>query len=162
MNLREGTRRLALLLGVAGAIAGGFVSYSELQNVREQQASHNRFEQLSASPVAQQARESLEVACADGHTDEQCGDKQYVPMSEINSSGINTIYWIKKDSLGKINYQVGWIKTDDGRNLFATTPAPAAREYLMVVLFPLLGFLVPWGAVRAIGWTAAGFVARSE
>jgi len=28
MNLKEGTRRLALLLGVVGAILGGFASYT--------------------------------------------------------------------------------------------------------------------------------------
>ena len=56
MNLREGTRRLALLLGVAGAILGGFASYSELQTVREQWASHNRFERLANSDVVQEER----------------------------------------------------------------------------------------------------------
>ena len=63
MNLREGTRRVALLLGVARAILGGFASYSEFQTVREQWASHSRFEHLAASPVAQQARHSIEIAC---------------------------------------------------------------------------------------------------
>ena len=58
MNLREGTRRLALLLGVVGAIAGGFASYSELLTVLEQWARHNRFEQLAASPFVQHAQES--------------------------------------------------------------------------------------------------------
>src|ERR1039458_6439074 len=58
MNLREGTRRLALLLGVLGAIAGGFASYLELQSVLSQRARHNRFEQLANSPVVQQARKS--------------------------------------------------------------------------------------------------------
>jgi hypothetical protein len=56
MNLREGTRRLALLLGVLGAIAGGFASYLELQSVLSQRARHNSFEQLANSPVVQQAR----------------------------------------------------------------------------------------------------------
>lgn len=107
MNLREGTRRLALLLGAVGAILGGFASYSELQTMLEQRASHNRFEQLAASPVVQRARESLELTCADGHADKQCGDERYVPMSEVNSGGIKTIYWNKHHSLGKINYQVG-------------------------------------------------------
>ena len=66
MNLREGTRRLALLLGALGAVVGGFASYSELQTIREQRVSHNRFEQLAASPVAHQAHHSIEIACAQG------------------------------------------------------------------------------------------------
>lgn len=153
MNLKEGTRRLALLLGVVGAIAGGFVSYCELQNVREQQASHSRFEQLAASPVVQQARRSIETTCAQDPSDKQCGYEQYVPMSEVNGGGINTIYWSK-------DYQVEWIKTDDGQDLFRTTPAPSAWTYLWVALFWIVpGFFIPWGAVRAIGWVGAGFVA---
>jgi hypothetical protein len=110
---------------------------------------------LAGSPVAQQARRSLEISCADGHTDNQCGDEQYVPMSEINSGGIKTIYWSK-------NYQVEWIKTDDGQNLFSTTPAPVAWEYLLIALFPILGFFIQWGAVRAIGWVATGFIQSSK
>ena len=151
MNLREGTRRLALFLGVIGAMVGGVASYSELQDLREQQASHSRFEQLAASPVVQQARRSIETACAQNPSDKQCGDERYVPMSEFNSGGIKTIYWSK-------DYQVEWIKTDDGQNLFSTTPAPAVWEYLLVALFPILGFFIPWGAIRAIGWVVGGFV----
>jgi len=56
MNLREGTRRLALLLGVAGAIVGGFASYLELQAVLSQKARHNRFEQLANLDDVQKER----------------------------------------------------------------------------------------------------------
>ena len=70
MNLREGTRRLALLLGVVGAILGGYFSFLYLQ----------------------------------------AGD------------------------------------------------APAGWEYLLGTLFPILGFFIPWGAIRAIGWVVAGFI----
>lgn len=58
MNLREGTRRLALLLGVLGVMAGGFASYAELQSVLALRTAHNHFEQLASSPVVQQARNS--------------------------------------------------------------------------------------------------------
>jgi hypothetical protein len=35
--------------------------------------------------------------------------------------------------------------------------APSAWNYLWIPLFPLLGFVVPWGVVRMIGWVIAGF-----
>ena len=54
MNLKEGTRRLALLLGAVGAIFGGFSSYLELHTILEQRARHNRFEQLANSDVVRQ------------------------------------------------------------------------------------------------------------
>jgi hypothetical protein len=152
MNLKEGTRRLALLLGAVGAILGGFASYSELQTIREQRASHNRFEQLAASPVVQRARHSIEIACAQDPSDKQCGDKSYAPMSEVNSSGIKTIYWSK-------DFQVELIQIDDGQNLFPTSP-PSAWDNPLIALFPILGFFIPWGAVCAIGWVGAGFAAE--
>jgi len=154
MNLREGTRRLALLLGAVGAIAGGFASYSALQTIREQRASHNRFEQLAASPVIQQARRSIGTACAKDPSNKQCGDATHNPMSEVNSGGIETIYWNK-------DYQVGLIQTDDGQNLFPA-PAPSAWLYCLIVLFPIFGFLIPWGAVRSIRWVGTGFAERAK
>ena len=78
MNLREGTRRLALLLGVVGAIFGGYGSMLALIDIHDRAA---------------------------------------------------TI---------------------------------AAWEYFCVPLCPILGFLIPWGAVRAIGWVGAGFTKSSD
>lgn len=158
MNLKEGTRRLALLVGVVGAVGGGYVSYAQFKVDLDQWAIHKRFQQLAASPVAQEARRSLEVACADRHADSQCGDQKYVPMSEVNSGGITTIYWGKRESLGGVNYQAEWIKTDDGGNLFSSTPSPSAWEFVKIALLPVCGFLIPWCAVRAIGWVGAGFI----
>jgi hypothetical protein len=56
MNLREGTRRLALLLGAAGAILGAVLSYDQLQSDLHQRAEHKRFEQLANTPVVKQER----------------------------------------------------------------------------------------------------------
>jgi hypothetical protein len=68
MNLREGTRRLALLLGAIGAILGGFVSYFELQTVLSQRAQHNKFDQLANSDVVQQERKNLQAEPNDWQT----------------------------------------------------------------------------------------------
>jgi hypothetical protein len=48
MNLREGTRRLALLLGAVRTILGGFASYLELQSALNQRERHNKFERMPA------------------------------------------------------------------------------------------------------------------
>ena len=221
MNLREGTRRLALFLGVAGVIAGGFFSYLFLQPALDQRARHNRFEQLANSEVVQQELKSWSLTLlytpakaigifrklpenqqrdvygrltqkeqADLLAKMNCEplqpgdpstaetrknlltdpkypgwevlpgpekDDPYAclsessdpPVSTVNQGGINTIHWSK--DLG-----VESIETEDGQTLYPT-PTPAAWEYFLVALFPLLGFFVPWGAVRAIGWVGAGF-----
>lgn len=66
------------------------------------------------------------------------------PTSQVNKSGIETITWSR-------NLSVKSIETMDGRTLYPT-PAPSLSMYLLIALFPALGFFVPWAAVRAIGW----------
>jgi hypothetical protein len=288
MNLKEGTRRLALLLGVVGAILGGFASYLELQSVTDQRARHNRFEQLANSDVVQLERKLLPpkgelskqdiqdllkirskltsgdpriekidslidlgrfqyVELPDGNygqfpadakdseivaaiatdfpqakpwlihqsvdkriadpfasiaeqltiqqfgalvkkkypayanrSDEEVGRAmlakypQYADMvvsgptsaptptseasfqteTEVNKEGIKTIHWTK-------DYGAESIETEDGQTLYPT-PAPSAWLYLLIALFPILGFFIPWGAARAIGWVGAGFTASAR
>jgi len=218
VNLREGTRRLALLLGVAGAILGGFASYLELQSIREQRASHNRFERLAASDVVKKEQDlwplrlrytpemateaflklpesqqrdvfsqlnqeeesdlvaklkceppppnSPAIATVVGNLLEVPSHPGYKlvvqddpyacsaessdpPPSTVNESGIKTVHWTKK-------LDVESIETDDGQTIYPTS-APPAWMYFLIALFPVLGFIIPWGAVRAIGWVGTGF-----
>lgn len=211
MNLKEGTRRFALLLGGLGAVAGVIGSYSYLQPVMRQQEMHKAFERLANSDVVKEQRKILQapdpyagiakpIYQIDPKTGErvQPGDqdpdvvKQDVPQhgraklsdiqphtgnpwdrpgapiqsnqadwgnaqpifSQVNQGGITTINWGH-------DYEVASIETVDGDTL-SPTPAPAAWEYLLVVLFPVAGFVIPWGVVRAIGWVGAGFVASAK
>jgi hypothetical protein len=162
MNLREGTRRLALLLGVVGAICGGFASYLELQEVLSQKARHNKFEQLTASDVVRQERKRILDAEKQGtYTDCDLFPVDTHPYkkldcfdSVVNRDGIKAVAW-------NTDYEVYSIETLDGQTL-CPTPAPAALLYLLVALFPVLGFLIPWGAIRAIGWVGAGFAQPSK
>lgn len=73
MNFREGTRRLALLLGVVGALLGGYGSLIAVEGIQYQKL------------------------------------------------------------------------------------APSVGSYVLIATFPLLGFFVAWGVVRAIAWMIAGF-----
>jgi len=231
MNLREGTRRLALLLGVVGAILGGFASYTELQTVLSQRARHNKFGQLAVSDVVQWERKCLLAAMTGGCSDDPYAataiqapagdpyaataelsgrpqkvkqtlhdpkfyelpsaeqqkvlatlDPDYAQLSiqaqvevlqigrqkyggsaagatapvppEVDKSGIKAINWSQ-------DFAVESIETQDGQTLYPT-PAPSAWLYLLIALFPVLGFFIPWGAVLAIGWVGAGFVASPK
>jgi hypothetical protein len=150
MNLREGTRRLALLLGVVGAILGGFASYTDLQTVRSQSERHAEFERLTAgfanSKLAQRMRQDAENDPSDNSVRPDC-------------CGIEEIAWDKNHIF---NHPSGVysITTDSGQILHPT-PAPGAWSYGLVAILPILGFFIPWGAVRAIGWVLAGFVKPS-
>jgi hypothetical protein len=205
LNLREGTRRLALLLGVVGAILGGFASYVELQTTLAQRTRHNRFEQLAASEVVQHERKCRQAGilsgCPDNISDlvfapiqkpqrtfqidpktgeriqaapdfipdtsqkhgpwEKYADKgtsgavldmsKSIPIpSVVMKNGIKAVNW-------NHDYGVESIETEDGQTLYSTL-APSAWLYLLIVLFPVLGFFIPWGTIRALGWVGAGFV----
>jgi hypothetical protein len=145
VNLKEGTRRLALLLGVAGAILGGYASYLELQSVLDQRARHNRFKQLAVSDVVRQERETLNPSLPDW----QRSDYEWSTYSEPNRGGIKTIAWGK-------DFGIRYFETTDGQTL-SPTPAPSTWLYLLGALFPVFGFLIPWGVVRSVGWVGAGF-----
>jgi len=150
MNLREGTRRLALLLGIVGIIAGGFFSYLFLQDALDQRARHNKFEQLADSGVSQKERKN-QVGWVS--IDPKTGER--IPWNQqVDKGGIKTIHWTDANEIGSI-------ETEDGQTLYPT-PTPAAWEYLLVALFPIFGFFVPWGAIRAIGWVGAGFKESSK
>lgn len=269
MNLREGTRRLALLLGAVGAILGGFASYAELQTLLNQRARHNKFEQVANSDLVKQARadwvfarvppdydtlakkfggtkivplfdpqgkvrdvpsgdvskalasggeRAIRFRAPDGkerwvresekdaavrsggvpeaseYSDQQKllatawrsfsqerradliarmnpeqksrlrtlieeqtqrGQDWFIenaptPSSEVDRGDIKTIHWSK--DLG-----VDSAETEDGQTLYPT-PAPSEWMFLLVALFPVLGFFIPWGAIRAVAWVGVGFV----
>jgi hypothetical protein len=150
VNLREGTRRLALLLGVMGAIAGVFASYLEVQSISTERANHAKFERLATSDVVEQTRKTQAGwSTIDPKTGERVEWDQ-----EIGKGGIKTIHWTT-------DFAIAFIVTDDGNFVFLTA-APSVWEYLLVVFYPVLGFIIPWGAVRAIGWVVAGFVPSTK
>lgn len=150
MNLKEGTRRLALLLGVLGVITGGFVSYMELQSIMDQRARHNRFEQLATTDVVKHLRKDHEESKDPWETS--------VASVMPGCCGIKEVAWdtrhIWNDPSGIYS-----IQTDNDQTLYPT-PAPSPWEYLSVTLLPILGFVIPWGLVRALGWVGSGFVQK--
>lgn len=173
MNLKEGARRLALLLGVAGALIGGFASYAELQTVLSQRALHNRFERLANSDVVQQERKCRLLGYGSGCSQIPPLPPGYTldkpkyaieeadgapPASELNKGGIKTIHWTKDLGVESIEIESAY----PWESIVYPTPAPAVWTYLLIALFPILGFFIPWGSIRAIGWVGAGFVTNSK
>ena len=39
---------------------------------------------------------------------------------------------------------------------------PTLRDYLLPITLPFIGFLVPWGVVKAIRWILLGFTSRPK
>lgn len=165
INVKEGVRRLALFLGAVGAVCGGFASYMELQSVIRQRTDHIRFERVENSDVVKQERnrrfppplrefdeDTAEPISGPHNPKSESG--YAVSPSEVNKEGIKNIYWSH-------NLDVNSIEMDDGETL-SPTPAPSAWHYAVIVLFPVFGFLIPWGAIRAIWWVGAGFSASTK
>jgi hypothetical protein len=147
MNLREGTRRLALLLGAAGAIIGGVFAYAQLQSTMRQRADHKQFEQLANSDAVQQDRKDFLAGWVS--IDSKTGERIQWDQ-QVDKGGIKTIHWTKDNEIESI-------ETEDGQTLYPT-PAPGVWSYFLIAILPMLGFFIPWGVVRAIGWTLAGFI----
>jgi hypothetical protein len=142
MNGKEGIQRLALLLGVVGMILCGLPSYSHLRSALDQRERHARFEQLASADVVKRLRASLGKPSI-------TSPGWNVVATEVHEQGIKTIHWTG-------DYRVASIETEDGQTLYPTS-TPPTRTYLLIVLLPIIGFFVPWGAVRAIGWVGAGY-----
>jgi hypothetical protein len=148
---------------VAGAILGGFGCSLELKTVLAQRERHNKFEQFANSDVVRQERNRRfpPPARLDTYTVTDLGTPQSMSEtgyaawpSEVNKEGIKDIYWSN-------DLDVASIQTEDGQTLYPAS-APSAWLYLLTATFPILGFFVPWGVVRSIGWVGAGFTQPSK
>lgn len=232
MTFNRGMRRLALFLGVLGAIAGVVATYVELQPLSAQRSRRQRFEQLASADVVQQQQKLLGPSQAatweqpEGYSmpippggingdptatrppnsqSLQVGDPipkgavigqpltsiapaapkdraqtQSLPRGyalgsapapppgysandivanpfygpTMNKSGIENVRWAKD---GKIES----IETTDGALYFPESP-PSVWKYLFILMFPVFGFLAPWGFVRSLVWVGAGFFEASK
>ena len=169
MSSKEGVRRLALLFGLLGVILGGFVSYQEWNLIVTQKANHKKFEALAKSDVVQQERNRrFQKDPATGVmldmniknlTSQKARDEEFADFpSRILEGEISEIDWNK-------DLQVSMIKTIDGEFLLPTQE-PGTTRYLLMVVFPVIGFLLFWGAARIVsligGWIVAGFKRPSE
>ena len=136
-----------MLLGAAGAIIGGVFAYAQLQSTMRQRADHKQFEQLANSDAVQQDRKDFLAGWVS--IDSKTGERIQWDQ-QVDKGGIKTIHWTKDNEIESI-------ETEDGQTLYPT-PAPGVWSYFLIAILPMLGFFIPWGVVRAIGWTLAGFI----
>jgi hypothetical protein len=211
MKHQKGIRRLALLLGIAGAICAAFASFVEFLPSLKQAARHYGFENLANSQAVQDSRNcwkglltergcneekrgpggvkhqlgameapmawslvfpnSQAVPLRDGlirdfpismnheqiedvlekefpsgkavvrHQQITEGPWEEFPLSVIDRGEISVVRW-------NADLRIASIETREGQNLYPT-PLPPWWTYPLIVLFPILGFLIPWGTVRA-------------
>lgn len=150
MNVKRGLGRVAIVLGIGGAILGGFAGYTRLQPELSQRSRHNRFEQLATSDAVKKEKpRSYSLQAPRSPNDPWRVTSE---TAEVDKDGIKTIVWGADGAVKSI-------ETEDGQT-FLPTPAPSIWAYLLIALYPVFGFLVPWGGVRAVYWTVGGFADR--
>ena len=231
MNVREGMRRLGILLGVSGGILGGCLAYSDAKAAWDSHAAYRAFESRMASStmqkVAKAARDYQNGPWVKYRSKEPSGPVNFepngtiwetvpsdssppekakapptrskfggIPVEEDPGSGRKPDVWEKAaknedwklwkrdteapaalprdffDKPGAILVSVGLdgikqvavdraglvfsIETSNG-TWVDRTDAPALRAYLIPLLYPILGFLLPWGGIRILTWVGSGF-----
>lgn len=162
MNLNEGTRRTALFLGVVGAIVCGSLLYLQLQSAARPVPVAPPVHMYSPDgKLALIPNHLADEALADGgqlavHMMSPDGKEAWVPQNQVHlalESGGKMIPITdadlapKKPSLGGIG------------NLL---PAAGVWSYVLIAIVPILGFFIPWAAIKSIGWVLAGFIKPSK
>lgn len=155
MNAKEGMRRLGLLLGVVGAVSGAFVSYIDLHDTISARSRYRVYDSLVKSDLVQQYRNN--------HFPRGSVPPGYNPEADtVDKNGIKTIHWKSETYDEKTKHlEIEFIEMADGTTVYpaALTP-PGMWAYLRPALFPLLGFLIPFGAIRALTWVGLGFAQK--
>jgi hypothetical protein len=77
------------------------------------------------------------------------GPWEEFPLSVVDRGEISVVRWNADLGLASI-------ETGDGEVLYPV-PSPAWWTYALILMFPILGFFIPWSAVRAGGWIGSQF-----
>jgi hypothetical protein len=156
VNAKEGLNRLSILLGILGALLACLSSQRDATNLWRQSAAHRKFESIMSSPSMRKiASAERKAVPPPGLTGDRLGDlwewaaittTTYLPINvgEIDGATVDQ------------NGRVLSIKLSTGE-FIERTAAPPFTSYLALLLYPILGFLFPWGAVRLVTWVASGF-----
>jgi len=51
---------------------------------------------------------------------------------------------------------ISGIEPDDGQEVYRAD-LPGLWSYLLIPVFPVLGFFLPWGAIKTLTWIGLGF-----
>ena len=186
MNVREGVRRLGILLGACGGILGGCFAYRDAKATWDSHIAFRKFESLMATPTMRKvAKTALDyqhdnpqgTTNGDGGDwfernkpdarDEKHGESGGVradPWEEaakeykrepggivvaVNLAGIKHVTVNKSGLISSIELSTG--------EHIQRTDAPRAQTYVGILLYPVLGFLIPWGGIRILAWVGSGF-----
>jgi len=182
----EGLRRLALTVGIAGALIGGYRAWPQYKIVRERGWHHAYFEtQRKHHPKATVEAGRWEVVLAESPPLSEAGWSLTPPAPAAASrtpagpDALDNMLSGMAKGKAKGGSRFGGIPVElDPGSVSAQPPPPPSgfelgiyseafptewtvgpvlNDYVSAFLPMLLGFLIPWSAVRMAGWVIHGF-----
>jgi hypothetical protein len=200
----RGMRRLAVLTGIIGLVAGSSIAYFQFEELARVRAQHDRFETLLAARamapfVKTAAAVRHELSSRTGARLEDRVKRVTAAMDQAKTNGLGLKFdpgensWWSLTEIPEtlppgefrepVDYQLlyrsaivlpGQYETTamvdssgkiisvrlsgGGGEVISDSPTPNWSKYAGALAFAPLGFLIPWGCVRLIAWTVAGFL----
>lgn len=140
MNIREGFRRFSLVFGLLGFVAGLVVATVEAFPAAAAFKEYSRLNKLKKDFNIQSSIYDVDRARSAGVPDDVMFN--YLESHEKwNTDAILRAGYSKAEVLSVVK----------------ESPRAPIFDLLAVVMFPLAGFFIPWGALRSIGWMIDGF-----
>jgi hypothetical protein len=147
MAMKEGARRLGMFLGALGFVFGCAYGYDSTRNAFEQHEASTRFKSLLASDTMRNVGKAI-------HEDQKNWFVHNSPDPNpiVISVRVGGISQVVADRDG----QVQVIRLETGKEL-KRTEEPETLSYFRLILYPIIGFSIPWGVVRGLTWVVSGF-----
>ena len=180
MNVREGMRRLGILLGVCGGILGGFIAYSTAETLWNTGAAYRKFASLMASPAMHKVANDPFTPYGGFEVQSKKNKFGDIPVAESEDreivsegDGNGGVYLLQvhprlkgnADGIAKVHFdasqRVASIELTTGEPV-PRTEDPKLRAYFALLAYPVFGFLLPWGGIRVFTWVGSGFVAARQ
>ena len=176
IDLGEGLRRIGLLSGILGLMAGGYILWAQYQMLDARHADASAWTQaksegravkrrdggwallsrkkLSEDDLGQLAKRRY-PGVYDDLTDEDLGRRLRTHFEHDRTGEWVSNFLTDRDVVDALN------GLTVERTFYSEPVQPEISEYLALLCWPVGGFLVPWGALRILRWVLAGFLPRS-
>ena len=140
LNYREKPRKIVVFLCLAGILAGGGIGEMLREWMVTASQKHMVFTGLLNTPEVQ-------AALAAKRADSSAANE----MVRVNGNWARDLFW--QDG------QVAYFVLADG-SFYFDTPRPSKWVFPMVLLCPVLGFLIPWGFMKALSKMGVKYFAK--
>lgn len=140
LNFREKPRKTAVFLCLAGILAGGVIGELLRESMVTASQRHMVFAALLNTPEVQ--------AALAAKRDESPAANEMIP---VHGNWARDVFW--EDG------HVAYFVLADG-SFYFDTPRPSKWLFPMVLLCPVLGFLIPWGLMKALSKMGVEYFAK--